>query len=115
MFEHKSQPVLSNAAFAQRMLFAFVVTLLIVGGSIAVGTAGYHWISKMAWDDAFHHACHVLSGHDVMMQSNQTVSENIFSGLFVLYARLVFVSILAVLMVPLIHRMMHKMHLDVHD
>ena len=36
MFEHKSQPVLSNTAFARRMLHAFVITLLIVAGSLEV-------------------------------------------------------------------------------
>ena len=71
------------------MLAAFGFTLLIVVGSMALGTAGYCWLSKMSWDGAFHHACHVLSGHDVTFQPDRTVPENIFSGLFVLYARLV--------------------------
>lgn len=106
---------MSKAAFARRMLAAFGVTLLIVFGSMAVGTAGYYGLSDMNWDNAFHHACHVLSGHDADPLPDRTPAVNIFAGLFVLYARLVFVSILAVMMVPLVHRMMHKMHLDLDD
>ena len=86
-----------------------------MAGSLAAGTFGYHWISRLEWDEAFHYSCHVLSGHDVHLLPNESVPENVFSGLFVLYARLVFVSIIAVLMVPLIHRIAHKMHLDLHE
>lgn len=112
MFEHRSQPLLPNHQFVRRLFSAFGITVAIVIGSISLGTMGYHWLAGMSWDYAFHHSCLMLSGHDVT-PIDCTLGGHIFSGIFVLYARLVFVSMAAIMIVPVMHRVFHKLHLDV--
>jgi len=81
-----------------------------MGVSLLTGMSGYHWLGKLPWDEAFHHTCLMLSGHDVQ-PVGETVGGHLFSGFFVLYARLVFVSLIAILLVPVLHRILHKIHL----
>lgn len=111
MFEHRSQPLLSKKEFARRLLGAFGVTFAIVVVSLLIGTSGYYWAGEMSWDEAFPHTCLMLSGHDVQHEESSPAGR-LFAGVFVLFARLVFVTLVAVLFVPLLHRIFHRLHLD---
>jgi hypothetical protein len=83
--------------------------VVIIIGSIGFGTVGYHFLAAMSWDYAFHHSCLMLSGHDVN-PTDCNIGGHIFSGIFVLYARLVFVSMVAIMIVPVMDRIFHKLH-----
>ncbi len=111
MFEHRSDPLLPKQAFAKRLILAFFLTIVIVVASLSLGTLGYFWLGHLPPDEAFHLTCLVLSGHDINHETTRT-EERIFSGIFVLYARLAFVSLVAILLVPLLHRVLHVLHLD---
>ena len=90
---------------------ALLLTIVLVVGSLLIGTVGYMSSCEMDWDAAFHHTCLMLSGHDVN-PGKWTTGGYLFSGFFVLYARLVFVSMIAIVSVPILHRVLHKLHLE---
>ena len=122
MFEHRSQPLIPRLAFARRLLRALLVTLAIVALSLLAGTVTFSWLAKIDWHVAFHHTCLILAGHDGgPSELAQTTSEklglwgHVVCGLFVLYARLVFVALIAVISSPVLHRIFHKLHLDCED
>ena len=119
MFEHKSQPLLSKRAFAWRITTSFILTIVIVGLSVFLGMAGHREVYGMTWPESFYQTCRILSGHDVIhevpQQEEPTMWGHIFSGTFGLYARLVFVSMIAILTIPILHRILHKFHLDLND
>ena len=119
MFEHRSQPLLPAKAFARRLLLAFYVTLAVVLASLIVGTVGFICTTKLAWYEALHHTCLILSGHDGGPgELNRAAADelglwgHLFCGFFVLYARLVFVALIAIISTPVLHRVLHKLHLD---
>lgn len=114
MFEHRSEKVLPPKAFARRMLGVFLITLAIVAGSMIVGTLGYRWFAGLWWDRAFHHTCLVLAGHHIPADGFVRQAP-VFNGLFVLYSRLVFVTLVAILLAPLVHRIMHRLNLESED
>ena len=118
MFEHRSQPLLPARAFAKRLLLAFWMTLAIVAVSLLVGTLGF-WGTGLTKSEAFHHTCLILGGHDGgPAELNQLARgelewwEHVYCGIFVLYARLVFVALIAIVSTPLLHRIFHRLHLD---
>ena len=111
MFEHRSQPLLGRPAFFWRLVRAFLATILIVGLSVLGGTLGYRTCVGLSWDDSFHHACAVLGEH-LPEQYPETTAGKVFSGIYIMYARLVFLSVVAILILPLLHRILHKLHLD---
>lgn len=114
MFERRSENILPRRAFARRLLGAFLITLAIVIGSVLLGTCGFRWFVGCGWDEAFHHTCLILGDHDGEIRAD-TSAGRLFSGFFVLYARLVFVTLVAILLAPLLHRILHRLHLEIGD
>ena len=111
MFENYTEPLLSRLQFAWRISKALSVTVLLAAISVCIGTLGYHLLAGCEWSDAFHLACLILGSHDISLRPESTAG-GVFAGLYVMYARLVFVSILAILAAPLLHRILHSLHLD---
>ena len=111
MFEHRSEPLLSRRRFLGRLARVFLLMASVVALSAFVGTLGYRAIAGFEWSDAFHHACLVLGEHPHEKQLKTTPGK-VFAGLYVMYARLVFFSVVAILILPVLHRILHKLHLD---
>jgi len=111
MFEHRAQPLLSRVRFLWRLTRAFALTLFIVVISMIGGTAVYWRFVDLSWAEAFLQACLVL-GQLPPEREPQSAWGMACVGLFVMYARLVFFSIVAILALPLLHRIMHALHLD---
>jgi hypothetical protein len=111
MFEHHTEPFLSRLQFTWRISRSLLVTVLLAAFSMLVGTLGYHFLVGIDWDDSFHLACLVLGDHDVEIRPESTAGK-IFAGVYVMYARLVFFSVAVILAAPILHRILHKLHLD---
>lgn len=111
ILEHKSQKVLSITAFLKRQgryaLFAFSLVL----ASVAIGTIGYRFISNLDWIDSFHMACMILTGMGPVVEM-KTEEAKLFSSFYALYSGVAFLSITAVFFAPLIHRLLHILHVE---
>ncbi len=86
----------------------------LVGASILLGMAGYHWIAGFSWTDAFLNACMLLGGMGPVGDMTSAFGK-IFAGLFALYAGLVFLVVAALLLTPVFHRVLHRFHWDAGD
>jgi len=62
MFEHRGAPLLSPSRFARRFIGFAALSLAIVAGALALGTAGYHAFAGLPWIDALLNAAMILSG-----------------------------------------------------
>lgn len=109
MYETRSTAPLSRARFVLRMLTHLVWSLLLVASSLLAGMAGYRYLERLPWRDAFLNASMLLGG---MGPVNPPQSEGgkVFAGIYALYAGLVFLVVAAVLLAPLIHRILHHFH-----
>ena len=109
MFEHRTQPLLSRRQFIQRLAQSGGIALVLVGGSLLIGMAGYHLLEGLNWIDAFLNASMLLGG---MGPVNAPLSYGgkLFSGFYALYCGLVVILIAGVLLVPVAHRLLHKFH-----
>ena len=114
MFEHRTEPLLTGLQFAWRIGKALSFTVLVAGLSMLLGTLGYHFLVGTDWDDSFHCACLVLGNHDVAVHP-ESAAGKVFAGLYVMYGGLVFVSMVAILAAPVLHRISHSLHLDKDD
>jgi hypothetical protein len=110
-YEHRGQPPISTRLFLVRMVHHTAFLFVVVIGSVALGTAGYHWIDGSAWLDGFVNACMLLGGMGPVGEL-ETSGGKVFAALFALYAGLVFLIGGAVLLTPILHRVMHKYHWD---
>jgi hypothetical protein len=113
-FEHWNQPLLSAPKFFLRFLSCTIVGLIFIVTALAIGMLGYHGFEGMSWLDAFTNAAMTLS--DMGLTSPiRTVSGKIFSGIYALLSGLFFLSVFTVMIAPIVHRFMHKFHLQTGD
>jgi len=114
MFEHRSHRLLSRRAFLRRQAFYAAVSLGIVGGSLLVGMLGYHSLEGMPWIDAFVNAAMLLGGMGPVGELH-TYGGKLFAGFYALYCGVVLLLSLGVFFAPVVHRLIHRFHLELDD
>ncbi len=111
MFEHRSHRLLPRPEFLRRQAHYAAVALGIVGGSLVIGMLGYHQFEGMPWIDAFVNAAMLLGGMGPVGELH-TFAGKLFAGFYALYCGVVLLLSLGVLFAPMIHRLMHRFHLE---
>jgi hypothetical protein len=86
--------------------------LLAIGVCLGIGMAGYHFIEQLSWIDAFLNASMILSGMGPV-NPMQTNAGKIFAGCYALFSGLALITIMGMILAPVVHRFLHKFHLDV--
>lgn len=109
--EHRRQNVLPFPAFLLRLLRYGLFALMLIVISVAIGTVGYHHFGKISWLDSFHMACMILTGMGPVVDM-ETTSAKLFSSFYALYSGVAFLSITAVFFAPIIHRLLHILHVE---
>ena len=109
--EHKKQEVVPFSSFLIRLsrytLFAAILILFSVG----IGMAGYHHFGQLNWLDSFHMTCMILTGMGPTSEMH-TTNAKLFSSFYALYSGVAFLSIVAVFFAPIVHRILHILHVD---
>jgi hypothetical protein len=77
--------------------------------SLGLGMAGYAYLEKLPWLDAFLNSAMLLGGMGPV-DMPKTDGGKLFAGLYALYAGLVFLITAGLLLAPVVHRVMHKFH-----
>jgi len=109
--EHRKQKLVPLSQFFKRLgRYSLFAGLLIVF-SVALGMCGYHYLAHLNWLDSFHMACMILTGMGPVVEM-QGATAKLFSSFYALYSGIAFLSITAVFFAPIIHRLMHILHLD---
>jgi hypothetical protein len=109
--EGKFQPLAPLRVFYSRVIQCFLLTLLIVAFSLALGMVGYHLSEGLGWLDSLLNASMILTGMGPAA-TMQTDAGKWFSIFYSLYSGIAFLSLVAILMTPIYHRFMHRFHLD---
>ena len=111
MFEHRTRPLLPRKAFVLRALRSLALSLGIIGGSLGLGIVGYHFCAGLGWLDSLLNASMILTGMGPVNELH-TVAGKLFASFYALFSGVVFITSVAVLLAPVIHRFLHKFHLE---
>ena len=87
----------------------FAIGLIII--SLFLGTFGYRFFSELNWLDSFYMASMILTGMGPVFEM-KTHAAKIFSSFYALYSGIAFLSITAVFFAPIIHRLLHILHVE---
>ncbi len=109
MYESRKHRPLSRALFQRRLARHFAAAVGLVLGSLLLGMAGYTYYEHLAWRSAFLNSAMLLGGMGPV-DPPQTDGGKVFAGLYALYAGLVFLIAAAVMLAPVLHRLLHKFH-----
>lgn len=109
--EHKSNPLISTTDFAKRLFTYSCLAFLLIIFSVLLGMVGYHHFAQLTWIDSLHMSCLILTGMGPTSEM-PTDAAKIFSSLFALYSGVSFLTVAAILFSPIIHRILHSLHLE---
>ncbi|WP_374434630.1 hypothetical protein [Inhella sp.] len=109
MYESRRHKPIPRAHFVRRLFSHFLVAAGLLMVSLLAGMAGYGYFEHLPWRDAFLNAAMLLGGMGPV-NSPQSAGGKLFAGLYALYAGLVFLVVLAIILTPLIHRLLHTFH-----
>jgi hypothetical protein len=111
MYEHRTKPLLPRRVYYQRLVRHAVLGLMVILVSLAIGMIGYHVLENLPWIDSFLNAAMILSGMGPVA-TMQTDAGKLFAGFFALYSGIALVTVLGIIFAPVIHRFLHKFHLE---
>jgi hypothetical protein len=79
--------------------------------SLGVGMLGYEHFEGLPWIDGFLNSAMLLGGMGPV-NPPLTAAGKLFAGIYALYAGLVFIVTAALVVTPVLHRLLHRFHLD---
>jgi len=109
--EHKREKVIPFSDFLIRQLRYMLFALFLITFSVGIGVVGYCYFAQLAIIDSFHMACLILTGMGPVAEM-KTNGAKIFSSLYALYSGVAFLGITAVTFAPVIHRLLHLLHIE---
>ncbi|MCI0407452.1 MAG: two pore domain potassium channel family protein [Acidobacteria bacterium] len=114
MFERHHEPLLPLPRFFGRMAKSLGIAATINGVTLAMGAVGLRRLEGLDWMDACLNAALVMTGNGPIARA-QSVSGKTFLLFYALGGVLVFAAVIASVMAPILHRMLHAFHADVPD
>ena len=86
----------------------------IILGSLTLGVLGYHLLEGLPWLDALLNASMILGGMGPV-DALRTDGGKLFASIYALYSGLVVLVAAGILLAPIAHRIMHRMHMRTDD
>ena len=102
--KHYYNSILRNA------FVAFVILLL----SLLMGMIGYKYLFGLSWVDSLLNASMILTGMGPIVAAPSDGAK-IFASFYAIYSGVAFLTIVAVVFAPVLHRFLHKFHLDTEE
>jgi len=110
-FEHHSKPVLPFKEFLVRVLRYTLFSIVLLVFSLGIGILGYHFTNQLSWLDSLLNASMILTGMGPV-DPLKTDAAKWFASFYSIFSGVVFLSTVAVFLSPIVHRLLHKMHVS---
>ena len=104
----------SRRRFYHRVLRALFLAGAVIGFSLLLGIAGYHFIAGFGWIDSLLNASMILSGMGPV-KSLDSDAAKVFASCYALFSGVAFISATGILLAPMVHRVLHRFHLEQKD
>src|SRR6266550_8465172 len=113
-YERTNEKLAPLPVFIRRVVESIAMAVTLIGISLLIGIAGYHWIAGLGWIDSLLEASMILGGMGPVKELH-TSGAKLFASLYALFSGLVFIGIIGLVLAPMAHRMMHSFHIDEKD
>ncbi len=112
-FERRHERLAPFSIFAKRVASSFAIGLALIAFALGVGIVGYHWLAGFDWVDSLLEASMILGGMGPVHGSDlNTGASKVFASAYALFSGLMFIGIMGVVLTPIVHRFLHKFHVD---
>ncbi|MDM7914129.1 MAG: hypothetical protein ACE15D_10970 [Candidatus Eisenbacteria bacterium] len=113
-YERRHEPLLGRRAYLMRLAAHGGAGVAIALPALAIGVVGYRYTEGMTWLDSFVNASMILSGMGPA-GALSTSGGKLFAGLYALFSGVVFLVVVGVFLAPVIHRFLHRFHLEIEE
>ena len=111
MYEKKHEALISKRAYLRRLLQHTSAAVALFAASLAVGVGGYHLFEDLSWTDSLLNASMILGGMGPV-NDLRTEAGKIFASIYALYSGLIILVVAGVILTPMLHRFLHRFHID---
>ena len=114
MLEHRHDKLATRSVFIKRIIASLVIALALIALALMIGITGYRYIAGFSWVDSLLEASMILGG---MGPVNQLPNDHakIFASAYALFSGLIFIAVMGLVLTPVVHRILHKFHVDEKD
>jgi len=110
-YEHRSQPLLPRRLFLRRLGRHALAAAVIIAASLGLGILGYHILEGLPWLDALLNASMILGGMGPVNELHSSAGK-LFASFYALFSGIIFLATAGILLAPLAHRVLHRLHLE---
>lgn len=114
MAERRIKKLPHTKHFAKKIIANLIAASIVLFFSILIGMIGYHHFFELNWIDSFYNASMILTG---MGPVDKAINDGgkIFASFYAIYSGVAFLTCVAIILGPLVHRFLHKFKLDVEE
>jgi hypothetical protein len=109
--ETRHEKLAPFSVFAKRLAAAVALACGVITVVLFAGTAGYHWLGRFDWIDSLLEASMILGGMGPV-NPLKTTGAKLFASSYALFSGLVFIGIMGIVLTPVVHRILHKFHVE---
>src|SRR4030095_4590491 len=114
VYERRNDELAPRSIFIKRIIATLVIAFALIAVALSFGIVGYHYIAGFNWVDSLLEASMILGGMGPVRElSNDTAK--IFASIYALFSGLILIALMGIILSPVIHRVMHKFHVDEKD
>jgi len=113
-FERRHEQLAPVSVFVKRLIGSVAIALGLIAVVLMIGMAGYHYIAGFVWVDSLLEASMLLGGMGPV-NSLPTDTAKVFASAYALFSGLIFIAVMGLVLSPVVHRILHKFHVDEKD
>jgi TRAP-type C4-dicarboxylate transport system permease small subunit len=114
MYERRADKLAPTSIFIKRIIASLLIALALIAAALMLGIAGYHFVAGFEWIDSLLEASMILGGMGPLKDLPNDTAK-IFASAYALFSGIIFIALMGIMMSPVVHRVMHKFHIDEND
>ena len=100
--------------FLSKLLKSMILGTLFLTFSLTIGIIGYHHFFNIPWLDSLVNASMILTGMGPVDRA-ETDGAKLFSSIYAIYSGVAFLTCVAIILSPVVHRFLHQFRLDMEE
>ena len=104
-------PLSPTSRYYARVRRALALSFSLIGGTLVIGTIGYHAIDDFTWLDAFHQSSLLMAGMGPVKE-NVSAAGKLFDSFYALFCGVILLGSTGIMFTPIIHRILHRFHIE---
>jgi hypothetical protein len=111
MYETRTRPIIPFRLFFRRFIRHTVAAGALVLCALLIGVLGYHFVAHFRWIDSIMNAAMILTGMGPVGTLDGALAK-LWASAYALFSGLIFITTMGIAATPVVHRLLHKFHLE---